>query len=79
MDADEENLVLARIGRRVRLLRKQRGLSQDRLALECEITQTFLSQIERGRRNISVLTIWALAKALEITPAKLLEGLSEER
>ena len=75
MDTHEETEILVKIGKRVRELRKAKRLSQDTLALECNLTQTFLSQIERGKRNISVLTLWALAKAMEVTPGQLLEGI----
>lgn len=75
MDAQEEAEILLKIGRRIRQLRKARKLAQDTLALNCNLTQTFVSQIERGKRNVSVLTLWALAEAMEMTPAQLLEGI----
>lgn len=75
MDTGEEAQFLLQFGRRIRTLRKERGFSQDQLALECNLTQTYLSQIERGERNASVLTIRTLAKAMDVTPAHLLEGM----
>ena len=54
MDSSEEADILVRVGTRIRKLRRERHLSQDKLALECDLTQTFLSQIERG---IVIVTI----------------------
>jgi transcriptional regulator with XRE-family HTH domain len=61
-------------GERIRKLRKDRGLSQDGFADLCGFDRTYISGIERGRRNPSLLTIEALAKALSVTVAELLDG-----
>ncbi|MEM4988332.1 helix-turn-helix transcriptional regulator [Collimonas sp. H4R21] len=61
-------------GERIRKLRKDRGLSQDGFADLCGFDRTYISGIERGRRNPSLLAIEALAKALSVTVAELLDG-----
>ena len=52
--------------------RKARGLSQEDLAFAAGIDRTYVSGIERGRRNPSLLMIARLAEALGVTPGDLL-------
>lgn len=59
-------------GDRVRRLREARGWSQMTLAAKCERHFTYVSQVERGERNVTILTIRTLAKALEVDPGLLL-------
>jgi transcriptional regulator with XRE-family HTH domain len=56
----------------VKLARKALNLSQEALALETEIDRTYLSGIERGKRNPSLTLIVKLAERLKTTPAALL-------
>lgn len=77
MDSAQESEFLKTLGKRIRQLRKERRLSQDRLALECDLTQTYLSQVERGERNVSVLTLQVLARAMDITLAQMFEGMGK--
>jgi transcriptional regulator with XRE-family HTH domain len=74
MDNAQEKEFLRKLGVRIRHLRDERSLSQDRLANECDMTQTYLSQIEHGERNPSVLKLAALAHAMGLTVAQILEG-----
>lgn len=62
----------ARFGRRLRQLRRARGLSQETLAERAGLDRTYVSSCERGRRNIGLLNIVRLAEALDIAPALLL-------
>ena len=56
----------------LRSVRHEKGLSQERLALECGLDRTFISMMERGRRQPTLSSIFSLAKALSIRPSKLL-------
>ena len=70
-DAD----IAARFGQRVRDLRKAKGLSQEAFAAECGLDRTYISGIERGRRNVSLRNIEVIAKVLGIPISELMKGL----
>jgi transcriptional regulator with XRE-family HTH domain len=61
----------AAFGEAIRDLRKQRGMSQEGLALACELDRTYISGIERGTRNPSLTNIFKIAAALQASPAEL--------
>lgn len=54
------------LGRTVRRLRKQRGLSQEELAARSKMHLNHLSSIERGERNAGILSILKLARGLDV-------------
>ena len=56
-----------KIGQRIKVLRKQIGLSQEALALKAEVDRTYVTDIENGRRNVSVEILERLIKALEVS------------
>ena len=58
-------------GARLRELRKLRAISQLALAHAAELDPTYLSAVEQGRRNVSLVNIQALARALDVSPAEL--------
>lgn len=70
--SDDEKLFLQEIGDRIRDLRTQAYLSQEKLAFACELDRTYIGSVERGERNISVLNLKKIAKALKVKPADLL-------
>jgi transcriptional regulator with XRE-family HTH domain len=61
-----------RIARNLRDWRLKRGMSQDSLCESAELSQTFLSQLENGLRNVSIDTLETLAEKLEIDILELL-------
>jgi len=63
-------------GRRLRALRKRAGLSQEELAAESGLHRTYVGAIERGERNVSLLNIVRLARALRVAPSALLERIT---
>ena len=63
-------------GRRLAEVRKAKGFSQESLALESGLARSYLGGVERGQRNIALLNIYRLAKALKVSPAHLLEPAS---
>lgn len=62
-------------GERVRARRHELGVSQEDLADASGLHWTFIGQVERGRRNISLHNILKLAKGLELDPCELVRGL----
>jgi transcriptional regulator with XRE-family HTH domain len=63
------------LGDRVRSTRAKRGISQEQLADLAELDRTYISGVERGIRNISLLNIVKIADALEVNPSELLKGI----
>jgi transcriptional regulator with XRE-family HTH domain len=54
-------------GKRVRQIRKDKGVSQEKLAELAELDRTYISDIENGKRNVSIETVYKIAKALDIS------------
>jgi len=65
---------LVRFGKRIRHLRNAKGISQEALGLEVDLEQTYISDIERGVRNVGVRSVHAIATALGVTMAELFQG-----
>ena len=61
-----EEDIRARFGRRLRELRRERGLSQEELTFRAGLHRTYVSSAERGERNVALINIERLARALEI-------------
>ena len=59
-------------GRRLCEVRKRRGISQEKLAELAGLHRTYVSSVERGGRNISLLNIESLARALGVKMAGLM-------
>lgn len=68
-----KNDVLLKFGKRVRKLRLERKLSQEKLAELAGIHRNYVGMVERGERNIALRNINNLAKALNIHPRDLFE------
>jgi transcriptional regulator with XRE-family HTH domain len=66
----------AEFGRRVRARRHELGLSQEALADQSGLHWTFVGQVERGRRNISLHNLLKVAAGLGIDPGELVRGLA---
>ncbi len=71
----ENESQLKAFGSRVRELREGLGWSQDKLAEGAGLHRTYISGLERGERNVSVLNILRLARALKTTPGRLLNDI----
>lgn len=61
-----DEAIKATFGQRVRELRTEKGLSQEALALACDLDRTYIGGIERGERNVSLVNIQKIAVALEV-------------
>jgi transcriptional regulator with XRE-family HTH domain len=67
--------IMKRLGNRVRELRQLQGYSQEAFADECGLDRTYLSGIERGKRNVSIKNIENIAIALKLSVSELLKGI----
>ena len=61
-----------KFGKRVKLLRIEKGWSQEKLALTADLDRTYVPSIEAGKRNVSIIVIEKLAIALDIEVSELL-------
>jgi transcriptional regulator with XRE-family HTH domain len=59
------------VGRNVRRFRQERGLTQEQFAEVSGFSQQYISDLERGQRNPTVVSLYELAVALSVTPAEL--------
>ena len=66
---------LVQFGQRVKHYRSLRGISQEDLADLADLHRNYVSQIECGRRNLSLLNILKLARALKVPASKLIENI----
>lgn len=61
------------VGRHVKRIRLEKGLTQETLALLCGHSQQYISDLERGKRNPTVVSVYEIAQALGVTHMDLLE------
>jgi transcriptional regulator with XRE-family HTH domain len=64
--------VTVRFGKRLREVRTRKGISQEKLAELAGLHRTYVSSVERGERNISLVNIESLARALGVMMAELM-------
>jgi transcriptional regulator with XRE-family HTH domain len=71
--------VRRRVGLNVKHLRRDLGISQEELAFDCGLHRTYISGVERGVRNPTVIVLERIAKALKTQPSRLLEEPTRQR
>ena len=79
MDKRREAQIQRHFGDRVRELRKQKGLSQEALALACNLDRTYIGGVERGERNISLINIHKIASAIGVSPSEFFTDAERRR
>jgi len=70
--------VKVQLGMRIRYLRKQKKMSQEDLALEINLSKNYLSDVECGRRNPSIIVLNKIAKGLKVNLSDLFLGVGEK-
>ena len=60
-------MILNDVGQRVKEIRNEQGLSQEKLALKADIDRTYLAGVELGKRNLSIKSLDKILKALEVS------------
>jgi transcriptional regulator with XRE-family HTH domain len=63
-----------KVGQRIKELRKELGLSQEKLAYEAEVDRTYVTDVENGRRNVSLEILERLVKALKVSFADFFDA-----
>lgn len=66
------NVLAQQIGHAIRTCRVDQKITQEKLALLCNIDRSYLGRIERGEVNITVLKLYEIAQMLEVEPQILL-------
>lgn len=69
------HVLLAQLGKRIQTLRKARGWTQTDLAVHLDMNRGHISDIERGKREVGIITLQVIARGLNTTMANLLKGL----
>ena len=64
-----------RFGKKIKDIRESKGISQEELADCCGLDRTYISGVELGKRNISLLNIEKISKALEIYLSEIFKEL----
>lgn len=67
--------IKAKIGSRIKEIREQKGISQKDLSYMADIDRSYIASVESGQRNISIVNIEKISKALEVSLSELLIGL----
>ena len=69
--------IYAQLGKRIIYLRKKRKMSQLQLSVESEINKNYISDLERGKRNPSLMILNRIAISLKIDMSELLKGIQD--
>lgn len=69
----KDNEINKLFGKKLRLLRMSKGLSQEELGLQSGIHRTYIGQIERAEKNVTIQNVYKLAKTLELDIRELFD------
>jgi transcriptional regulator with XRE-family HTH domain len=72
----ESREILIKFGQRVRQLRKEKNLSQEYLSFKADLHRTYIGMIERAEKNITLVNIEKIAKALNVDIKELFDGIT---
>ena len=70
-------MITIELGKRIKELRINFGLSQEKFALKINMDRTYYATVESGKRNISIQNLYKISKGLNISLAELLKGVGE--
>ena len=68
-------MIAKEVGERIKELRIQLGLSQEKFALKIEMDRTYLASVESGKRNISIINLEKIVKGFNITFKEFFDGI----
>jgi transcriptional regulator with XRE-family HTH domain len=69
---DENDIILKSLGYHLRLIRQEKQLRQKTIAKMCEMDSGSYSNIENGKRNITILTLFKISKVLNVSMTELM-------
>lgn len=70
-----KNDIQIELGMKIRTLRNEQNISQEKFALQIDMDRTYFSSVEAGKRNISIKNLQKIAKGLNVSLSDLFEGL----
>lgn len=76
-DMDTNRKIQMELGMRIRYYRKQRKLSQEKLAELCSLHPTYIGQLERAEKNATIETLYHIARGLNISLSQLFADIEE--
>ncbi len=71
-------MITEKLGLRIRELRQQTSLSQEKFALKIGMDRTYFTSVELGKRNISIINLEKIAKGLNVTLSELFQDLEDK-
>ncbi|WP_427181388.1 helix-turn-helix domain-containing protein [Paenibacillus sp. TC-CSREp1] len=74
----DDRKILKLVGARIKVLRKEKGLSQEALGEKGGFHFTYIGQVERGEKNIALINLGKIAEALEVNVSQLFAYVSDE-
>lgn len=60
-------MIKERVGKRIKELRLAKKMSQEEFAFKCDLDRTYITSLERGKRNVSLINLEKIAKAFEMS------------
>lgn len=70
---EEKEGVQKKFGKRLAQIRDKKGITQEQLSFDIGVDRTYISYIERGKRNPSLYVMWRISKVLGVPPSELFD------
>ena len=75
MDTQASNNIRATIGLQIKKFRQKINLTQEKLAFKAEVDKTYINEVENGKRNISIVNLEKIIRALEVSFENFFKGI----
>ena len=72
--SNKEKALLKKIGQNLQKLRHQRGISQEQLAYDTDLDRTYISDIEQGKKNPTIIVLSRIADTLKVQIKDIING-----
>lgn len=74
MSEESKQAIRKTVGQTIKNLRQVKNISQEELATLAGVHRTYIGMVERGEKNVTIVTLHRLSEALGVPPAELLKG-----